>query len=62
MCHLEWLDLSGAPVDRGDTSQLAALAKGEIAAGRRTSTASSAEPSTCWVASAQGPSTPRGTT
>jgi SAM-dependent methyltransferase len=32
---VDWLDLSGAPVDPSDTSQLAALAKVELEAGRR---------------------------
>jgi SAM-dependent methyltransferase len=32
---VDWLDLSGAPVDPSDTSQLAAVAKVELEAGRR---------------------------
>jgi SAM-dependent methyltransferase len=32
---VDWLDLSGTPVDPGDTGQLAALAKVELEAGRR---------------------------
>ena len=32
---VDWLDLSGAPVDPSDTSQLAALAQVELEAGRR---------------------------
>jgi S-adenosylmethionine-dependent methyltransferase len=32
---VDWLDLSGAPVDPADTSQLTALAKVELEAGRR---------------------------
>jgi SAM-dependent methyltransferase len=32
---VDWLDLSGAPVDPSDTSQMAALAKVELAAGLR---------------------------
>ncbi|HET8615163.1 MAG TPA: methyltransferase [Actinomycetales bacterium] len=32
---VDWLDLSGAPVDPSDTNQIAALAKVELEAGRR---------------------------